>query len=217
MQSETQQSAFYIADNKALDFLNSIAAPSGTNIEWLSSDLDLASWLLNAKLITNKEYDQYKTKYAGPAEGDIASRARVLREWFRQFIIDHAGKALPTLSMSDVKPINTLLSQDNHFLQIINDSSQMDSEAINSNELQLIKQRRWDSQSDLLLPIAEVMADLICNSDFEFIKNCEGPTCTLWFYDVSKNRSRRWCSMSVCGNRAKAAAHRAKLKQAKTH
>ncbi|MEL6323421.1 MAG: CGNR zinc finger domain-containing protein, partial [Pseudomonadota bacterium] len=43
----------------------------------------------------------------------------------------------------------------------------------------------------------------------------EGPTCTLYFHDVSKNHKRRWCSMDICGNRAKAAAHRKARKAAK--
>ncbi|MFE0150843.1 CGNR zinc finger domain-containing protein [Nonomuraea sp. NPDC059007] len=35
------------------------------------------------------------------------------------------------------------------------------------------------------------------------VKHCANPRCVLWFLDVSKNGSRRWCSMDVCGNRAK--------------
>ncbi|MEU5878569.1 CGNR zinc finger domain-containing protein [Spirillospora sp. NPDC047279] len=39
----------------------------------------------------------------------------------------------------------------------------------------------------------------------ERIRECANPECVLWFYDVTKNGQRRWCSMEVCGNRAKAA------------
>ncbi|MFI6499937.1 CGNR zinc finger domain-containing protein [Nonomuraea typhae] len=35
------------------------------------------------------------------------------------------------------------------------------------------------------------------------VKRCANPRCILWFLDVSKNGSRRWCSMESCGNRAK--------------
>ena len=68
---------------------------------------------------------------------------------------------------------------------------------------------------DLLLPIAEAMGDLLCNVDFASVRKCESPACTLWFRDVSKNHTRRWCSMAICGNRAKAAAHRAKVRAAR--
>lgn len=37
----------------------------------------------------------------------------------------------------------------------------------------------------------------------ERVRECANPECVLWFLDVSKNGSRRWCSMEVCGNRAK--------------
>jgi hypothetical protein len=54
------------------------------------------------------------------------------------------------------------------------------------------------------------MADLICREDFRLIRACDGPACTLLFLDRTKSHARRWCSMAVCGNRAKAAAHRAR-------
>jgi predicted RNA-binding Zn ribbon-like protein len=38
-----------------------------------------------------------------------------------------------------------------------------------------------------------------------------GTDCTLWSYDRTKAHQRRWCSMAICGNRAKARVHRARL------
>jgi predicted RNA-binding Zn ribbon-like protein len=42
------------------------------------------------------------------------------------------------------------------------------------------------------------------------IKACPGPNCAWVFIDQSRNGSRRWCHMNECGNRAKAAAFRAR-------
>jgi predicted RNA-binding Zn ribbon-like protein len=39
------------------------------------------------------------------------------------------------------------------------------------------------------------------------IRRCESERCALVYFDTTKNRSRRWCDMAVCGNRAKARAH----------
>lgn len=39
------------------------------------------------------------------------------------------------------------------------------------------------------------------------LRKCAHGACVLYFYDVSKNGTRRWCSMAVCGNRAKASRH----------
>jgi predicted RNA-binding Zn ribbon-like protein len=52
------------------------------------------------------------------------------------------------------------------------------------------------------------MAHLVCSEDFSLVKGCEGKVCTLLFLDRTHGRARRWCSMTVCGNRAKQAAHR---------
>jgi predicted RNA-binding Zn ribbon-like protein len=39
------------------------------------------------------------------------------------------------------------------------------------------------------------------------LKVCPGDHCGWAFYDHSRNQTGRWCSMSVCGGRAKARAH----------
>ena len=76
--------------------------------------------------------------------------------------------------------------------------------------LQLRRVRRWESPGELLLPVAEAAADLMCTADFRLIRACGGHACTLLFLDRTKSHARRWCRMAVCGNRAKAAAHRAR-------
>ncbi|WP_327679118.1 CGNR zinc finger domain-containing protein [Kitasatospora sp. NBC_00458] len=43
------------------------------------------------------------------------------------------------------------------------------------------------------------------------IKKCAHEACILHFFDTSQNGRRRWCSMAVCGNRAKAARHYGKV------
>ena len=60
---------------------------------------------------------------------------------------------------------------------------------------------------DLLVPIAEDATDLLCKGDRERVRKCGSPACVLFFYDTSRNRTRRWCSMDLCGNRAKVAAY----------
>jgi predicted RNA-binding Zn ribbon-like protein len=57
------------------------------------------------------------------------------------------------------------------------------------------------------------LAKLIWDEDFAQIKACEGRRCTLLFADHTRGRARRWCSMAICGNRAKVAAHRKRPKR----
>ena len=72
--------------------------------------------------------------------------------------------------------------------------------------------RRWRSPEALLLPIGEALAYFVCTEDFSGLKTCEGPACTLMFTDRTRGHRRRWCSMAICGNRAKQTAHRHRLK-----
>jgi predicted RNA-binding Zn ribbon-like protein len=77
---------------------------------------------------------------------------------------------------------------------------------------ELLTVRRWRSPKSLLLPIGEALAKFACEEDFANVKACEGHSCTLVFADRTRRRARRWCSMAICGNRAKQAAHRNRLK-----
>ena len=61
-----------------------------------------------------------------------------------------------------------------------------------------------------LWDIARSAADLLTSGDHDRIKECASTTCEWVFLDRSRNRSRRWCDMSDCGNRAKARRFHAK-------
>jgi predicted RNA-binding Zn ribbon-like protein len=60
-----------------------------------------------------------------------------------------------------------------------------------------------DSLDRMLWPVARSAANLLASEDFGRVKKCAGETCDWLFLDTSKNRSRRWCMMGVCGSRAK--------------
>jgi len=58
-----------------------------------------------------------------------------------------------------------------------------------------------------LAPLARSAAVLIAEGPAAPVRRCANPKCVLFFYDDSRSRCRRWCSMAVCGNRMKVAAH----------
>lgn len=69
---------------------------------------------------------------------------------------------------------------------------------------------KWEAEGDLnriLWPIAHSAAELIVSDDLQKVRECEASDCAWLFLDTSRNRSRRWCDMSVCGNREKARRH----------
>lgn len=214
--TEQKPAPFFIGDDLALDFLNSVAAPWGQKIEWLESGGDLISWLEQARAVPAEVLARFRTSTKLQALDSLASKARGLREWFRAFVSEHAGRPLNPASLNELAPLNQLLERDESYRQIAPLATPSNTEAIDGDghgALNWQLRRRWRTPEALLLPIAEGMGDLVCRKDFTLVRRCEGLTCTLWFYDVSKGHARRWCSMAVCGNRAKAAAHRARARQ----
>jgi predicted RNA-binding Zn ribbon-like protein len=55
-----------------------------------------------------------------------------------------------------------------------------------------------------------IVAEAQATGDWTRMKACQAEDCHWAFFDSSRNRSRTWCSMSVCGNRAKARSYRAR-------
>jgi predicted RNA-binding Zn ribbon-like protein len=65
----------------------------------------------------------------------------------------------------------------------------------------------------MLAPVVWSAVQLLTSPDMRRVKVCSGDTCGWLFVDASKNKSRRWCEMSDCGNRAKARRHYQKIKE----
>jgi predicted RNA-binding Zn ribbon-like protein len=202
--------AIFIADAPGLDFLNSIATPVDTPIDWIGDGEGYLSWLAQAHLVPNDALDEMRAR-ALPGEFDkIADQARDLREWFRDFVRRQKGRPLTAEALAELEPLNRLLERDETYTRI----------AVPPTEKQLFQNppfalatvRRWRTPEALLLPVGGALARLVCTEDFSYVKACEGPTCTLLFADHTRGHARRWCSMAICGNRAKQAAHRERLK-----
>lgn len=58
----------------------------------------------------------------------------------------------------------------------------------------------------LLAAIARSAAEIVAEGTGARLRTCSNPSCRLFFYDTSRTRRRRWCSMARCGNRHKVAA-----------
>jgi len=190
-----------------LDFLNSVATTVSTAVEWLEDGEGLLSWLEQARLAPGEALQSIRAA-ARPGELDaVADEARRLREWFRAFVHQHKGRRLLLEDVSELEPLNRLLEQDERFSRIV---LRRDAHPA---YLELEELRRWRSPESLLLPIGLALARLVVSEDFRNVKACEGPACTLLFADHTRGHVRRWCSMAICGNRAKQAAHRQRVKE----
>jgi predicted RNA-binding Zn ribbon-like protein len=202
--------AMFAADALGLDFLNSIATPLDTPVDWIEDGEGYLSWLAQAKLVPEDAMRDIRAR-ALPGELDkVADQARSLREWFRGFVRQHKGRPLTAEALTELEPLNRLLGRDDIFRRIAVPPTGQEPLGQRPFDLQTV--RRWRTPDALLLPVGEVLARLVCTEDFSDVKACEGPVCTLLFADHTRGHSRRWCSMAVCGNRVKQAAHRHRRK-----
>jgi predicted RNA-binding Zn ribbon-like protein len=199
--------AMFIADSTGLDFLNSIATPVDLPIDWIDDGEGLLTWLEQSNLVPAEVLRTMRER-AMPGELDrLADQARSLREWFRVFVRERKGRTLGAADLHELEPLNLLLARDEAFGKIVAHEHET------TGALTFERTRRWSSPESLLLPIGEILAKLVCEEDFTYVKACEGPTCTLLFADHTRGHARRWCSMAACGNRAKQAAHRNRIKE----
>ena len=195
---------FFVGNHLALDFLNTIATPQGAVIDWLCDGQDLVRWLADARVIDPLIVARTRTWRRDSLE-EAAGKAREFRNWLRTFVTARKGKPLRATAGS-IAPLNELLARDKSFPQV----EVAGRKTKTGHPLLLGRVRRWESPEELIDPLVDAAADLICNYDFQLIRSCEGSACCLMFLDRTKGHARRWCSMAVCGNRAKAEAHRAR-------
>lgn len=195
--------ALLVGDATGLDFLNTLATPAAdAPIDWIADGAGLLAWLEQTRLVPAEVLAKLRKEARPGAFDKVADEARRLREWFRRFVKERMGRPLSTRDIKALEPLNLILARDESFSRL----------TAGANGLTFGTTRRWTSPDTLLIPIAEALARLISEEDFTFVKACEGPACTLLFADHTRGRARRWCSMALCGNRAKQAAHRHRAK-----
>lgn len=200
----------FVGDHLAMDFLNSTATPSGERIEWLGDGAGLVDWLDKARAIPPDVALRFRAEDDNLHALDVvAVQARHLREWLRGFVVRRSGAPLGAAMIEELQPLNRLLARDDSYRLVEEAASAVG----HAQALRWRQERRWTTPERLLQPIAEAIGDFVCDADFRLVRACQGPNCTMMFYDRTKAHARRWCSMAVCGNRAKAAAHRARSRQ----
>ncbi|RAS39351.1 CGNR zinc finger domain-containing protein [Paraburkholderia bryophila] len=202
--------AIFVADAAGLDFLNSIATPVDEPADWIGDGAGLLAWLEQAGLVPLAALAEIRARSTAAELDRVAGQARELREWFRGFVQKRKGRALSAKNLRELEPLNRLLARDEQHREIVAGVAGA------ASVFELSDQRRWRCAESLLMPIAEAMAKLVCEEDFTYVKACEGPKCTLLFADHTRGHARRWCSMALCGNRAKVAAHRKRIKEQET-
>jgi predicted RNA-binding Zn ribbon-like protein len=182
MKNSFESEKFYVVgNNPALDFINSVMFD-------LTRET-LLSWAIAVNLIEAEKAENLLQKWNENELAEISDFRKNLRET----VINVAnGNGIKSF---EIDLVNRILQQNNGFQKL----QQTPDGFIKRFEFDLSEPKK------ILVPIAESIVDLLCYGDLSYLRKCEREDCILYFYDTTKNHKRRWCSMAICGNRAKAA------------
>ena len=179
-----------------LDLVNTEPVRDGARVELLNHFGDLVRWLQQAGALTADDARRATRRWLGSPEGHAALRqALTLRAALRSGA-ERLAEGKPA-GDAMVKAVNRVLAFRPAFTQLVRSGRGY------ATRLQAAS----DSALHLLVPVAESAAWLLEHGRRDLVHRCEGQDCVLLFYDTTKNKSRRWCSMEGCGGRAKATAY----------
>ena len=153
-----------------------------TGDEEFSSPAALAGWLAEHRL--------------GPSGGDLGTadlaRAIELREALREALLTNNSEPLPATT---VDRLNDALSGVSLRVRVADDCT-------------IDLEPGGDGLDAALARIATIVRESMLSGEWSRLKVCPADDCLWAFYDKSRNRSRTWCRMEECGNRAKVRAFR---------
>jgi predicted RNA-binding Zn ribbon-like protein len=181
--------ADFIAGRLALDFANSLPY---RELSWS----DFLLFLAHTGVVTAERAARLSSlSETDPQAVDAVSLKMLrLRESVRALFSARAEKK--TIDKNWVEPINDIL----RITEGHDELSQHDK----TWHLQFIA--RENGLEWLLAAIARSAAELLVEGPDAPVRRCANPNCRLFFYDNSRTRRRRWCSMATCGNRHKVSA-----------
>jgi predicted RNA-binding Zn ribbon-like protein len=191
-----------VGSELALDFTNtSSGRGTARHLEHLNQPDDIIGWACHARILTPFDGDRLRLAAEnGGVAAQLLQRTLALRERVHAIASALAQDRLP--SHSDVKELTRTHAQ-----------------CIGRAQLVLYEASfvwTWDPKEApieaVLGPIALSALALLTQADLSRIKQCNGDHCGWLFFDTTKNKSRRWCEMEVCGNRAKQKRHQKKQK-----
>ncbi|HEX6669024.1 MAG TPA: ABATE domain-containing protein [Gemmatimonadales bacterium] len=176
-----------------LDFVNTEPVLDGARVDLLHDVEDLVAWLQTADAPPQPTRPALR---GGTSEGRAVFReALALRAALRAGAERLAEGKPPGEEL--VRAINRVLAERPGYRELVREGKGW----VTRVRPVTISARQ------VLVPIAESAAWLLEHGDPSLVRRCEGSACVLLFYDTTRNRSRRWCSMEGCGSRAKAAAY----------
>jgi predicted RNA-binding Zn ribbon-like protein len=180
---------YWLGGRPAIDFVNTHRERWWRNVETLVTPRDLSLWLRQARLLDE------------PAKVTVARlhdahRLRGAIDSGVQAAINHA--AIPAQAIGEI----------NRWLAHAPARQQLTASADGVSVLATVAPA--DRVQHALAQVALDAAVLLGTDQRGRLRMCASESCSARFYDASRAASRRWCSMTGCGNTAKARRHRAR-------
>jgi predicted RNA-binding Zn ribbon-like protein len=192
-----------VAGKLALDFANTESGrESAKHLDHLQTAADLVAWAVHAKVIGKKDASLFQHKFKGQSKPahQLIRRGKLLRE-----IIYQINSCVIAGQQPNDKLMRRLTAAHAAMLAAATLTPHEGNYAWAWNP-------RAGLTAAILGPITVSAMALLVHADLSRIKQCRGSHCGWLFFDSTKNKNRQWCDMSVCGNRAKASALRARIR-----
>jgi predicted RNA-binding Zn ribbon-like protein len=184
----------FVADQRALDFVNTKFMQAGQPVDRLRTPTDLRDWLIEAGVISGQEGKAFDS-VVGNGGDVLMGEARKLRAALHTMAESMAARrAIPGSTLNTI----------NSILGVLREGYQL--EGSHKGYRLVVTNDKFEPLQGLAR-IAKSAADLIANGKASAVRKCGNPSCVLYFYDTTKNHTRQWCSMATCGNRMKVAAY----------
>lgn len=191
-----------VGGNVCLDFVNTGSHRTGGKVrDKLVAYSDLVTWAARVGEIGPETAARLRVlAEADPTAADrVLRRARELREAiYRSFAAIARGETAPA---ADLAILGEAVARASAHRLLVPTAEGCEYEYSDA-----------DALDRPLWPIALAAAELATSKEVARVKECASDSCNWLFLDVSKNRSRRWCDMKDCGNRAKARRFRQRTK-----
>jgi predicted RNA-binding Zn ribbon-like protein len=186
-----------------LDFANTASQRRTEPQERLRSYADLVAWARQTGLVDRTDAQALLREAARrPAEAEaVLEHARALRETL--FLLFSATAAGGTPPGDAVAALNAALPAALAHRRL----------ASGANGLAWEWERAGGALDSPLWPVVHSAAELLASDERRALRECAAGTCAWLFLDHSRNHSRRWCDMKVCGNRVKARRHYERARQ----
>ena len=184
----------FVGNHLALDFVNTRPVMNGQPVELLSDWNALLRWFRAAELVSEKEMRTFVRQWKKRPEPEGCLEAlKTFRESVRATVLRlEAGEEPASRTVAE---LNRLLRAHPMILELRRAAGKLE-------RRKLFELRRPD---DLFAPLVDAATEMLSDLEPARLRKCE--SCILHFYDTSKNGTRRWCSMQICGNRSKVAAY----------